>query len=109
MEQVVLINGPEGDAELAAWSAKVKEGLGARATIVHEAAVEDLTATEGMRVIGEAIAAVTADGFGAVITPGDAVAAGVIAGLREAGIVAGRAPRDRAGWHPPRHPGDRGR
>jgi hypothetical protein len=40
-----------------------------------------------MRVIEEAIAAVTADGFGAVITPGDAVAAGVIAGLAAAGLV----------------------
>ncbi len=87
VEQVVLINGPEGDAGLAAWSAKVKEGLGVRATIVHETAVEDLTAAEGLRVIEAAIAAVTADGFGAVITPGDAVAAGVIAGLTAAGLV----------------------
>ena len=79
VEQVVLIDGPEGDTQLAAWSAQIKEGLGSRAVIVHEAAVEDLTATEGLRVIGEAIAALSGDGFGAVITPGDAVAAGVIA------------------------------
>jgi D-xylose transport system substrate-binding protein len=92
VERVVLVNGPDGDATLSAWSAKVREGLGARATIVHEVAVEDLTAPEGQRVIAEAIAAVTADGFGAVITPGDAVAAGVIAGLREAGIVPAERP-----------------
>ncbi len=89
VERVVLIAGPEGDAALAAWVARVKEGLGVRATIVHEAAVEDLTALEGQRVISEAIAALTVDGFGAVITPGDAVAAGVIAGLREAGVTPG--------------------
>jgi D-xylose transport system substrate-binding protein len=92
VEQVVLINGPADDAGLAAWSAKVKEGLGTRATIVHEAAVDALTATEGLRVIGEAITAVTADGFGAVITPGDAVAAGVIAGLVDAGLVPAERP-----------------
>lgn len=89
VERVVLIHGPEGDAELAAWTAQVKEGLGARATIVHESAVTDLTAVEGKRAIGEAIAALTTDGFGAVITPSDAVAAGVIAGLREAGVTPG--------------------
>lgn len=89
VEQVVLIDGPEGDALLAAWAARVKEGLGARATIVHEAAVDELSAAEGQRLIGEAIAAVTGDGFGAVITPSDAVAAGVIAGLVEAGLVPG--------------------
>ena len=89
IEAVVLIDGPEGDAELAAWSAKVKEGLGARATVVHEAAVDELTATEGQRVITETIAVLTTTGFGAVITPADAVAAGVIAGLREAGITPG--------------------
>jgi len=89
VERVVLIGGPPGDAALAAWLQKVKEGLGSRGTIVHEAAVEDLTAVEGQRVIGEAIAALTVDGFGAVITPGDAVAAGVIAGLREAGVTPG--------------------
>ncbi|MET0771840.1 MAG: substrate-binding domain-containing protein [Candidatus Limnocylindrales bacterium] len=87
VENVVLIEGPADDAGLAQWTTKVKEGLGARATIVHEAAVEELSAAEGQRVIGEAIAAVTADGFGAVITPSDAVAAGVIAGLQEAGLV----------------------
>jgi D-xylose transport system substrate-binding protein len=86
VEQVVLVDGPEGDASLAAWSAKVKEGLGSGAAIVHEAAVTELTAVEGKRVIEEAIAALTTDGFGAVITPGDAVAAGVIAGLGEAGV-----------------------
>ena len=92
VERVVLINGPDGDVGLAAWSANVKEGLGARATIVHEAAVADLSAVEGARVIGEAIAAVTADGFGAVITPSDAVAAGVIDGLLEAGLVPAERP-----------------
>ncbi|MEZ4598088.1 MAG: substrate-binding domain-containing protein [Chloroflexota bacterium] len=49
----------------------------------------ELSAAEGQRVIGEAIAALTTSGFGAVITPSDAVAAGVIAGLREAGLVPG--------------------
>jgi D-xylose transport system substrate-binding protein len=86
VERVVLINGPAADAALAAWSAQVKEALGVRATVVHEAAVTGLTAVEGKRVIEEAIAAVGSDGFGAVITPGDAVAAGVIAGLDEAGV-----------------------
>lgn len=89
VEQVVLIDGPVGDALLAAWTARVKEGLGNRATIVHEVAVEELSAAEGQRVIGEAIAAVTSEGFGAVITPSDAVAAGVIAGLVGAGLVPG--------------------
>lgn len=87
VERVVLIGGPAGDAVLATWLANVKEGLGSRATIVHEAAVEELSAEEGQRVVGEAIGALTADGFGAVITPSDAVAAGVITGLREAGIT----------------------
>jgi len=89
VEQVVLIDGPDGDAAFAAWTAKVKEGLGTRATVVHEAAVTELTAAEGQRLIGEAIAAVSKDGFGAVITPSDAVASGVIAGLLEAGLVPG--------------------
>jgi D-xylose transport system substrate-binding protein len=86
VEQVVLIDGPDGDAGLAAWVESVKSGLGARATVVHEASVSELTAVEGKRVIAEAISALTIDGFGAVVTPGDAVAAGVIAGLQEAGV-----------------------
>lgn len=89
VEQVVLIDGPDGDADLAAWVADVKDGLGARATVVHEAAITELTAAEGKRVVGEAIGALTTNGFGAVITPADAVAAGVIEGLREAGVAAG--------------------
>lgn len=87
VEQVVLIDGPEGDARLAAWTASVKEGLGARAPIVHEASVEELTAAEGQRVIGEAIAALGTDGFGAVVTPSDEVASGVITGLLAAGLT----------------------
>lgn len=87
VEQVVLIDGPQGDARLEAWTASVKEGLGARATIVHEASVEELTAAEGERVMGEAIAALGNDGFGAVITPTDEVASGVISGLTAAGIT----------------------
>jgi ABC-type xylose transport system substrate-binding protein len=89
VEQVMLIDGPDGDATLAAWAANVKEGLGSRATVVHEAAVTELSAAEGQRVVGEAIAALGADGFGAVITPSDAVASGVISGLLEAGLVPG--------------------
>jgi D-xylose transport system substrate-binding protein len=89
IEQVVLVDGPAGDTTLADWTVKVKEGLGARATIVHEAAVTELNATEGKRVIEEAIASLGSGGFGAVITPSDAVAAGVIAGLVEAGVTPG--------------------
>lgn len=87
VEQVVLIDGPADDAVLAAWATKVREGLGTRATVVHEAAVTELTEAEGQRVMAEAIAALGADGFGAVIAPSDAVAAGVIAGLLDAGLV----------------------
>jgi D-xylose transport system substrate-binding protein len=90
IERVVLIGGPADDAALSAWATAVKEGLGTDATIVHEASVAGLTAIEGKRVIEEAIAAVGADGFGAVIAPDDAVAAGVIEGLRTADIPVGR-------------------
>ncbi len=86
VEQVVLIGGPEGDAELDAWEAAIREALGTDAIIVQDPAVTALTAIEGKRVIEEVIAAVGADGFGAVIAPDDAVAAGVIAGLQGAGI-----------------------
>ncbi|MBX3031964.1 MAG: substrate-binding domain-containing protein [Chloroflexi bacterium] len=86
-ERVVLIGGPEGDPVGAAWLAAVRDGLvDTDVQIVHDAAVSGLNAPEGKRVIEEAIAALGADGFGAVIAPDDAVAAGVIAGLVEAGI-----------------------
>jgi D-xylose transport system substrate-binding protein len=84
--RVVLINGPQGDASAAAWTAKVKSALEAEATVVNEATVTAATADEGQRVIAAAIAAVGADGFDAVISSDDAVASGVIAGLKAASI-----------------------
>ncbi len=84
--RVVLIDGPQGDPSAAAWTAKVKDALGTEATIVNEAAVTANTADEGQRVITAAISAVGADGFDAVISGDDAVATGVIAGLKAASI-----------------------
>ncbi len=85
--RVVLIDGPASDPTSAAWTATVKDGLGAEATVVNEAAVTAATADEGQRLITEAITAIGADGFDAVITTDDAVAAGVIAGLTAANIT----------------------
>ncbi len=84
--RVVLINGPASDPTSAAWTDKVKAGLSTEATVVQEATVTAATADEGQRLITEAIAAVGADGFDAVISSNDPVAAGIVAGLTAANI-----------------------
>ncbi len=82
--RVVLVDAPAADPSGEAWSSAVKAALDGEGTIVRETAATDLTPGEGTRIVADAISGLTVDGFDAVITPSDALASGVIAGLRDA-------------------------